>query len=204
MQSKSPSGSTSPRGESVRQRILDAAEALLRQGKAAFSMRDLAAEAKVSFATPFNHFGGKAALMHALSGRRIDLMEARFRSGVAHDVAIDRVYFAVKIAVGVMLEEPVVNRAIMGWLGAAHSETSQVLNQSKALWALAVGDGIGLIAAKDNQRLNALPLHIALIFRGALSFWTAGDIKDMDLFSYANDPIQAHLNGLIIPLKADK
>ena len=60
------------RGAPVRARILDAAEHLMRQGKADFSMRDLASEAGVSFATPFNHFGSKAGIMQALSGRRID------------------------------------------------------------------------------------------------------------------------------------
>jgi AcrR family transcriptional regulator len=68
------------RGEPVRQRVLDAAETLLRQGKAEFSMRDLAAEAQVSFATPFNHFGSKAAIMQALSARRIEEMGARYRA----------------------------------------------------------------------------------------------------------------------------
>ena len=47
--------------------MLDAAERLLRDGNAEFSMRDLAAEAGVSFATPFNQFGSKPAIMQALS-----------------------------------------------------------------------------------------------------------------------------------------
>ena len=68
------------RGEPVRQRVLDAAERLLRVGRASFSMRDLATEAGVSFVTPFNQFGGKAAIMHALSARRIDAMIARFEA----------------------------------------------------------------------------------------------------------------------------
>lgn len=46
--------STGSRGEPVRNRVIDAAERLLRDGKAEFSMRDLATEAGVSFATPFN------------------------------------------------------------------------------------------------------------------------------------------------------
>ena len=40
--------------------VLDAAERLLRASpNAEFSMRALAAEAGVGFATPFNHFGNK-------------------------------------------------------------------------------------------------------------------------------------------------
>jgi AcrR family transcriptional regulator len=53
----------------TRERVLDAAERLLAQGSAGFSMRELADEAGVSFATPFNQFGSKAAIMLALSAR---------------------------------------------------------------------------------------------------------------------------------------
>ena len=48
---------------SGRERVLDAAERLLARGGAGFSMRDLAEEAGVSFATPFNQFGAKGAIM---------------------------------------------------------------------------------------------------------------------------------------------
>ncbi len=50
----------------TRERVLDAAERLLANGSAAFSMRELAEEAEVSFATPFNQLGSKAAIMLAL------------------------------------------------------------------------------------------------------------------------------------------
>lgn len=116
------------RGEPVRQRVLDAAETLLRQGKADFSMRDLAAQAQVSFATPFNHFGSKAAIMQALSARRIDEMEARYRAASPAGDARDRVLAATAIAAEVMREESAVNRVVMGWLGT--------LRQCPALWRI--------------------------------------------------------------------
>ena len=47
----------------TKDRVLDAAKRLLAGGSAAFSMRELAEEAGVSFATPFNQFGSKAAIM---------------------------------------------------------------------------------------------------------------------------------------------
>src|SRR4051812_37568164 len=112
--SKTPPARLNIRGEPLRQRVIDAAERLLRGGKADFSMRDLAAEAEVSFATPFNQFGSKAAIMHALSGRRIDVMEARFLAALPAGDAAHRVLLAVDVAAAVMLEEPGVNRAVMG------------------------------------------------------------------------------------------
>jgi AcrR family transcriptional regulator len=166
------------RGEPVRQRVIDAAERLLRDGRADFSMRELASGASVSFATPFNQFGSKAAIMHALSARRIDTMMQRLAAAPALPNAADRVLLAVDVAVAVMLEEPEVNRAVLGWLGAEGAPPGQVLNHSKALWALALGEGEGLTAARRAQALRRLPGQLAFAFRGVLSFWTAGELSD--------------------------
>src|ERR1700742_4058238 len=113
------------RGERLRQRVIEAAERLLRDGKADFSMRDLATQAGVSFATPFNQFGSKAAIMHALSGRRIDTMTWRFGQAPILPEAAGRVLLATTIGVEVMLEQPEVNRAVMGWIGAASPSSGQ-------------------------------------------------------------------------------
>jgi AcrR family transcriptional regulator len=173
--------SISVRGEPVRQRVLDAAERLLRQGKADFSMRDLAAEAGVSFATPFNRFGSKIAIMHALSARRIASMEARLSSAALIGDAIDRIFFTAEIAASVMLLEPVVNRAVMGSLGAPGSAPGAVMEQSARLWLAALDRGEGLADAQRSRGLAILPAQLAFGFRGILSFWTAGELTDTDL-----------------------
>lgn len=169
------------RGEPVRQRVLDAAERLLRDGRATYSMRDLATEAGVSFVTPFNHFGGKAAIMHALSARRIDAMIARFKAAPAPRDLMARVRLGVELAVTVMLEQPKVNRAVMSWIGTAGPPPGQVLAHSTALWALATQDE-EVSGSGDRSRDTAgLPVQLALGFRGVLSFWTAGEIADDEL-----------------------
>ncbi len=61
----------------TKERVLSAAERLLRVGEADFSMRDLAAEAGVSFATPFNLFGSKVGIIRALSASRIAIIRER-------------------------------------------------------------------------------------------------------------------------------
>lgn len=166
------------RGEPLRQRVIEAAESLLRDGKADFSMRDLAAEAGVSFATPFNQFGSKAAIMQALSARRIDTMEKRFAAAPPPADAVDRVLLAIDTAAAVMLEEPDINRAVMGGLGTASPSPGQVRERSMALWTLALGTGEGLISARREQALRCLPGQLAYAFRGVLSFWTAGELAD--------------------------
>jgi AcrR family transcriptional regulator len=166
------------RGEPVRQRVIDAAERLLRDGKADFSMRDLATEAGVSFATPFNQFGSKGAIMHALSERRTDTMSMRFSEAQLPPDAASRVMLAVDTAVEVMLEEPGVNRAVMGWIGTAGGVPGHAWARSTALWTLALGEGKGIPEGCRKEALDGLPSQLALAFRGALSFWSAGELPD--------------------------
>lgn len=175
------------RGEPVRNRVIDAAERLLRDGKAEFSMRDLANEAGVSFATPFNQFGSKAAIMHALSARRIATATQRFADKPPLKGAAERVLLAVATVVELMLEESRVNRAVMGWIGTAGPVHGDVLAQSTVLWALALGDGGELIAGRQKQAVRDLPRQLAFGFRGVLSFWTAGELPDEELAANARD-----------------
>lgn len=175
------------RGEQLRQQVIDAAERLLRASRVDFAMRDLAAEAGVSFATPFNQFGSKAAIMHALSARRVDTMERRFLEQPPLAEAADRVRLAVDTAVAVMLEEPEVNRAVMGWIGTATSAPGQALARSTSLWTLALGRGDGLAPASRPQALRCLPEQLAFVFRGILSFWTAGELPDEALGTRARE-----------------
>ncbi|WP_404927364.1 TetR/AcrR family transcriptional regulator [Mesorhizobium sp. ORM16] len=186
---------TATRGEPLRRRVIDAAERLLRQGKADFSMRDLATEAGVSFATPFNQFGSKAAIMHALSRRRIDTMAQRFAGMSPPADAAGRVLLAIDTAVEVMLEEPEINRAVMGWIGTAGPSPGKVLAHSTTLWSLALGAGEGLIAAGRQEALRSLPEQLAFAFRGVLSFWTAGELPDEALASKAREIAKTLLLG---------
>lgn len=185
------------RGEPVRQRVIEAAERLLRDGRPDFSMRDLASEADVSFATPFNQFGGKGAIMHALSTLRIEEMTRRFNAASKPRLAADRVALAVAIAVSVMLEEPKVNRAVMGAISVNVESPGEVWMRSSELWSLALGDGAGLEVTRRAQALRDLPGYLAVVFRGALSFWTAGELADRALGAMASAAASAMLDGYV-------
>ena len=125
--------------------------------------------------------------MQALSGRRIDTMEEHYLSAPLSPDAAKRVLLAVDIAAAVMLEEPGVNRAVMGWLGAASVPPGRTLARSIALWALALGAGEGLIAVRRDEALRRLPRQLAFGFRGVLSFWTAGELPDAELTASARE-----------------
>jgi AcrR family transcriptional regulator len=182
---------------STRDRILDAAEQLLAQGSAGFSMRELADEAGVSFATPFNRFGNKGAIMLALSARRIALMHERFAQTTLPPMAIIRVLAAVDIAAAVMLDASAVNRAVMGAISAPAEVTGEVSSLSSALWAEALGSGDGLSAATRALGVVVLPDQLAVAFRGALSFWTAGEIADQALGLHVRTAAAAILLGFV-------
>ena len=168
-------------GTTTRERVLEAAELLLADGAAEFSMRELAAKAGVSFATPFNQFGSKAAIMHALSARLIETMHKNLAAAPSTGDAAARILRALEIAAGVMLERPGVNRAIMAALGTPTPEPGDVWNNSRALWAAALGDGEGLSPGTLRLAQQVLPDQLAFSFRGLLSFWAAGEIANHDL-----------------------
>lgn len=162
----------------ARETVLDAAERLLAANAAAdFSMRALAAEAGVGFATPFNHFGSKTAIMQALSERVIERMAARFEAQAPAGDAIDRVLAMGAIAVALLLEQAEVYKAVVGSLGVVSPVPSAVWARSRDLWSLALGKGDGLSVDRETaQRL--VPAQLAIMFRGGLSFWVAGELKD--------------------------
>jgi AcrR family transcriptional regulator len=159
--------------------VLDAAERLLQASPSAeFSMRALAAEAGVGFATPFNHFGSKTAIMQALSARVIERMSARFRDEHPDGDAIDRVLAMGRISAGVLLEKPDVSKAVVGSLGVVSPTPASVRPKSEALWAQALGDCSGLDQANRTLARALLPQQLAFTFRGCVSFWIAGELSN--------------------------
>ncbi len=130
-------------------------------------------------------------------------METRFSKAPPPTDTADRVRLAVDAAVSVMLEEPAINRAVMGWLGTTSPSPGQVWTRSMALWTLALGAGEGLIAARREQALRCLPRQLAFAFRGVLSFWTAGELPDEALAPEAREVASALLSGFTARRPAD-
>lgn len=192
---------SSPNSREAKQaRVLDAAVRLLRaSGTADFSMRDLADEAGVSFATPFNYFGSKTAIMHALSTKLIDTMAARFAAGPTAADATTGVLAACNIAVAVLLEEPAVTRPVIGSLGSPTTEPGRVADHSRALWTTALSELVGIREELSAVARCNLPAYLALGFRGCISFWVAGEIADQDLLVRARAVAAALLLGFVQP-----
>ena len=186
----------------TREAVLDAAERLLRvDDTASFSMRELAVEAGLSFATPFNQFGSKVAIAQAISARRIDLMSERFRQANPAGDAVGRVLAAISIAVEVMLDEPRVNRAVIRSLGTPTATPGDVSGHSTALWSTAFGSAEGMDPALSAIAIRCVPEQLAIAFRGCLSFWIADEITDAQLPEKARLSAMTVLLGFVAPAR---
>jgi AcrR family transcriptional regulator len=162
--------------------VLDAAERLLAHDVTGdFSMRALATEAGVGFATPFNHFGSKNAIMRALSARVIDRMAGQFRAKPPPGDSLQRVLAMARIAVTLLLGQSAVYRTVVGSLGTAASGHDGIQDRSRALWELALDAFDGIPRAMRRTAEALLAEQLAFVFRGCLSFWIAGDVTDEDL-----------------------
>lgn len=162
--------------------VLDAGERLLQQGEPAdFSMRALAAEAGVGFATPFNHFGSKNAIMQALSSRLIGRMATRFRDEAPDGDTVDRVLAMGRISIALLLEKAAVHKAVVGSLGVASPMPASVRQNSRELWSLALGDLAGVADDLKELAQALLADQLAFSFRGCVSFWIAGELQDENL-----------------------
>ena len=186
--------------QTARDIVLDAAERLLQKGETAdFSMRALAAEAGVGFATPFNHFGSKNAIMQALSSRLIERMATRFHDEAPGGDALDRVLAMGHIGVALLLEKPDVHKAVVGSLGVASPTPGSVRHNSQALWSLALGDFAGIASDMRALAQAMLAEQLAFDFRGCLSFWIAGELQDDDLDAAFRTGACMILLGLVEP-----
>jgi AcrR family transcriptional regulator len=166
----------------ARDAVLDAAERLLaRDVSGDFSMRALATEAGVGFATPFNHFGSKNAIMRALSARVIERMAEQFRTESPRGDSIQRVLAIARIAVTLLISQSTAYRTVVGSLGTAASDHAGIHDHSRALWELAMNPFDGIPSAMRRTAEELLAEQLAFVFRGCLSFWIAGDIADKDL-----------------------
>jgi len=182
--------------QQARDMVLDAATRLLiKDASADFSMRALAAEAGMGFATPFNHFGSKNAIMQALSTRLIGQMAAAFERAAPVGDAIDRVTTMGRIAVALLLEQPDVYKAVVGSLGVVGPAPTEVMGQSQALWTLALGAFDGIADDVVGTARKVLAEQLAFGFRGCLSFWIAGEVANENLAHIVETNLSTTLLG---------
>jgi AcrR family transcriptional regulator len=178
------------RKEEFKNRILDAAETLiLETGDVSFSTRDLAKNAGVSFATPFNHFGSKLGVLDAIIERSLTLMP-RTPAQRAGD-SVDRLLTGVHPAITYYSKQSKLYRpiygAVLGRTTDIRNSGSPSLVRAIAMWRHSLVDAKseGLIAKGRNIDLIADLIEHNWI--GSVLSWIHHSLSAEDwrnLFSY--------------------
>lgn len=165
-----------------RQRILDAAERLMRKtGGPDFSIRVLAAEAGVSFATPFNLFGSKEGLLYALLARSLDTIIVEGLTFRDADPAMHAIE-AAENAVAAFLRDPEFLRPLyLVLLSVAHPVHRPLFMQrTYAYWQTAMLSVPAEPSQTEPARLELVTGALMAHFIGLLELWVHRDISDSD------------------------
>jgi AcrR family transcriptional regulator len=161
--------------------ILDAAAQLLLENEPAdFSMRMLCDRAGVSFATPFSYFGSKNGILRGLAMRMFERIHTRFVESAHSGDALDRVIAMANIGVDVLLELSAVHRTVCAAyisVGASEHE-GDFLSPALKLWSTALGKFDGFEREFVPLASELLPEQLAILFRGTLTLWITGELPE--------------------------
>lgn len=162
-----------------RLRILDAAEALVREsGATNFTVADIARRAAMSDPTPYNLFGSKAAILFALLDRSLDpVIGSEPRTHAQRD-PIARVMTAADAGVNVFVGDPAYYRPLYRFLlGVSDArQRPAFLQRSLLYWqrALSALHESGQVPLR--RRSDSLARMMVLNFVAALELWVHGEL----------------------------
>lgn len=156
-----------------RRRILDAAEALIRQtGGTGFPMLALAERAEVSPTTPYNLFGSKAGVLYALLNRTMDQIDERTQSFSSSN-PIERALEAAELGAEFFARDPEFFRSLylflLGVRDAVHRP--HFMNRGLEFWRrpleTAAQSEMLPAAIKAEELARELMIH----FVGVMELW---------------------------------
>lgn len=184
-----------------RNRILDAAERLIRQtGGTDFSVRTLAAVAEVAPATPFNLFQSKEGLLYALLSRNL---EAVIAEGLRFKGANPKLHIveAATNAVDMFARDPEfmrpLYRVLLGVSDALHRP--EFMARSLGYWRTAVDTIPDQALLSCDQDRNLLTVSLQALFLGLLEFWVHEDFDDATFRKHAVYGICSNVLSLLDP-----
>lgn len=161
------------RKDERRERILAAAQELIRAtGSLGLSMRALAVKAEVSLATPYNLFGSKGAVLHALRLTVLEKLQHEMDQLRSRDPLDDLLHIA-ELGAATYASDPPFYRTLMGALMASNIgiHDGEIEGGSVRLWQRPVEAAIraGLLRADADAEFVARDLVIS--FLGVLDLW---------------------------------
>lgn len=166
-----------------RQRILDAAEALVRETDGtAFTMTRLAKRARMSDPTPYNLFGGKGAILYSLLNRAMDqLVSSRGPLEETQPAALGPVR-AMENAANFFIRDPELLRPLYKYQLGEYAKADRPAYMERALqfWLHSLS---GLIAEgrfASDARFSATDIAISLLSQsiGLLDLWVQSELGD--------------------------
>lgn len=165
--------------ESRRQRIMDAAEALIREsGTTDFSMLTLAERAGVSPATPYNLLGSKAGVLYGLLNRVMDRVVADGRdAGRSEDPYLYVLQLAGAVAES-FAEDPVFYQPLYRFLLGVSDPVNRPAYMDRGLeyWKFAVGGlhEAGRLPPEIDR--DELARELEIHFVGVLDLWVQDEL----------------------------
>jgi AcrR family transcriptional regulator len=157
-----------------RARVLDAAEALIREtGSTDFTVAALAARAVLSGPTPYNLFGSKGAILYALLNRSLDpVFAGELRISAERD-PVARVMAAANLSVDVFVGDPVFYRPLYQFLLGVGDAVQRpaFLERSRQFWLHALDALVETERFVLPRRGQGLARMMVLNFMSALELW---------------------------------
>lgn len=183
-----------------RLRIIAAARDLIREtGDTNLSMRTIAERAEVSFATPYNLFGSKRAVVLAVLEDERDFAE-RFAS--LHAVnAIERIFQALTLAVGYYTDDPDFYRTLWRALLDTNGKdggglsTPQRRAQNRALWRMLLENAQRQGFLEADISIAVLERNLAYTFNGVMLSWVIGGLTTSGVMPAAGFAYALALQG---------
>ncbi len=168
-------GRTARRFE-FRTRLLDAAEALVREGGGvSFSMRALASRAEVSPVTPFNHFGSKRGVLDGIVARSLGQLEERLGARAVALDPIERIFAGGDVVTTLYADDPELYRPVFSvLLGSAPGEPSQMVAHAYASWLKGLRDAEASGRLQCGRHLEVVASQLEVHWIGSLAAWVGG------------------------------
>jgi AcrR family transcriptional regulator len=202
------------RGE-FHNRILDAAEKLVVESRGtSFSMRDLADRAKVSPATPFNHFGSKRGLLTAIVERSFDQFVRMPKETSSGADPLRQMFERANSLLCYYAEKPDLYRPVFAELLGSEESPHRALLQAITSWRSGLRAASRAGQLRRGRNLDVIANQLETNWIGCLMLWIGGAIDRtgwkleaeygtaMTLLSVASDAAAPWLHDHVLTLEA--
>lgn len=167
-----------------RQRILDAAEFLIRKtGSTDFSMRDLAAQAGLSYYTTYNLIGSKATVLYILLNKSMDRVDLVGKLPGASGDHLSDILAAGDAAVTLFTSDPDFYRPLYSYVFGVPDPVHRpaIMKRAFIFWHSVVGPLAASGALPPRMTQVDLARNMQILFTGSMEFWIQGEM-DSDGF----------------------